>query len=139
MSFLPFSIQHALAGLWPLVWHWGIPVGVILLCIVGELALAWFGAAIPFIGEKMVRPLQTLLCAVAIGAGLFLWGLGDGIKAEKGRSDAQQAVILKQVGTVVDDVLNDPDNQPKVEPPVKKGEKSYPRKPPSDRWDSPEN
>jgi len=139
MSFLPWTVQHIFAGLWPLVWHWGVPVAVIILSLAGEVVLAWFGTAVPWVGPAMVRPLQTGLLCTAVGAGLFLWGLNDGIKVEHAHSVADQAVLMKQVNSVVDDVLTDPKNQPQPLVKPKSGEKVIPRKSPSDPWDNPEN
>ena len=125
-----WGIQHTFAGLWPLVWHWGTPIGIIILAGLGEIALGFFTSYIP-LAAPAVRKLQEVLLAVMICAALFLYGLSDGIKIEHARSVAQQTVLLNQVGSVVDDVLNAPGNQPV---PAKKG---VVRKSPYDRWDQP--
>lgn len=141
MNFLPWSIQHAFAGLWPLVWHWGTPTAVIILAGIGELALGFFSSYIP-LAEPAIRKLQEVLLAVMIAGGMFLWGLGDGVKVEHARAVAQQKVLLNQVGAVVDDVLKSPDVQPQPVTRVKKGlfrNKVIKRAAPRDRWDSPEN
>ena len=133
MQYLPFTVQHAFAGLWPLVGHWGIQVGVIIICLGGEVVLAMFKAQLPPFISDSLRPIQTALLFIAVAAGISLYSFSDGVKVEHARAVAQQKVLLNQVGTVVDDVLTAPENQPQ---PEKKG---VPRKPPVDRWDSPEN
>lgn len=129
---LSFGLHHAFAGLWPLVWHWGLQVGVIILCLGAEVVIAWFSASVPFV-ETWLKPLQHTLWLVAIGAAISLYSFSDGVKVEHARSVAQQKVLLKQVDDVVTDVLSAPANQPQEE---KKGIKP---KPPADRWDNPEN
>ena len=61
MSWLPWSVQHVFTGLWPLVWHWGTPVALIILSLAGEVVLEWFKGLVPFIGPPLVRPIQTIL------------------------------------------------------------------------------
>lgn len=129
---IPFGIKLALAGLWPLVWHWGTPVAIIILCLAAEVAIGWFSASVPFVGT-FLKPFQKDLLWVALAAGLFLYGFSDGVSVEHGRSVAQQSALKTQVGRVVDQVLKDPANQPA---PEVKGKK---RVPPRDKWDSPEN
>lgn len=126
------TVQLFFAGLWPLVWHWGIAAGIIILCLAAEVAIQLFGSTVPFVGRILV-PLQKDLLWVAVAAGLFLYGFSDGVKVEHARSLAQQEALKEQVGNVVNDVLRDPANQPK---PLIKGQK---RVLPRDRWDSPEN
>jgi hypothetical protein len=119
------------AGLWPLVWHWGVPVGIIILCLAAEVTIELFAGSVPFVG-KFLAPLQKDLLWVAVAAGLFLYGLSDGVKVEHARCEAQSSALTKQVGRVVDEVLHDPANQPK---PLIKGQK---RVLPQDKWDNPE-
>ena len=131
-----WTIKSTFAGLWPMVWHWGTPIAVIILCGLAEIALEWGKTIIPFIGaltEPITKRVQEILLAVMIGAGLFLWGLGDGVKVEHAHAVAQQKVLMDQVNSVVGDVLSNikPDTTP-----LKKGQK---RKAPADRWDNPEN
>lgn len=127
-----FAIKLALAGLWPLVWHWGTPVAVIILCLAAEVAIEMFSSSVPFV-NLWVRPLQKDLLWVAVAAGVFLYGFSDGVKVEHARSLAQQHALTKQVDKVVDQVLKDPVNQPQPEV------KGKPRVPPRDKWDTPEN
>jgi hypothetical protein len=129
---IPFGIKLALAGLWPLVWHWGTPVAIIILCLAAELAIGWFSASVPFVAT-FLKPLQKDLLWVAAAAGLFLYGFSDGVSVEHTRSIAQQHALTKQVDKVVDQVLKDPANQP--QPEVKGKARIAPR----DKWDSPEN
>ena len=41
MQYLPFTVQHAFAGLRPLVWQWGTPAAIIILAGLGEVALGF--------------------------------------------------------------------------------------------------
>jgi hypothetical protein len=132
-----FAINMFFAGLWPLVWHWGIPVGVIILCLVAEVVIQMAGT-IPFV-DKVLKPLQKDLLWVAACAAFFLFAFADGVKVEHTRSVAQGNALTKQIGHVVDEVLQDPANQPQVQKPVKKGDKPSYRPLPHDQWDNPEN
>ena len=125
------TIHLLFAGLWPLVWHWGIPVGIIILCLAAEVAIQMAGT-VPFV-DRVLKPIQVDLLWVAVAAGLFLYGFSDGVKVEHARSVAQQSELLKQVDRVVDQVTRDPANQPQ---PLKPGEVGIL---PSDKWDRPEN
>jgi hypothetical protein len=133
-----FGVKLFFAGLWPLVWHWGTPVAIIILCLAAEVAIQMLGSTVPFV-DKVVKPLQKDLLWVALAAGVFLYGFSDGVRVEHARGVAQQGALLKQVDKVVNDVLTDPANQPKPEKPLKKGQKRPPRVPPPDAYDSPEN
>jgi hypothetical protein len=135
-----FGIKLFFTGMWPLVWHWGIPVGTILLCLAAEVAIQLVGNSVPFV-DKVLRPLQKDLLWVAVAAGLFLYGFSDGVRVEHARSVAQGNALTKQIGDVVDDVMRDPANQPQPEAktPLKKGQKRPPRVPPRDAWDSKDN
>lgn len=129
-----FALKLFFAGLWPLVWHWGTPAAIIILCLVAEIAIGWFAASVPFV-EKWLKPLQKDILYVAAAAGFFLFAFADGVKVEHARNVAQQAALLQQIDRVVDQVTNDPANKPDTKP-LKKGQK---RTPPKDRWDRPEN
>src|ERR1035437_4024035 len=104
---IPYVVQHFFAGLWPLIWHWGIPAAIIILCVAGEVALTVFAAYLPFTAP-VTSELQKWLLAVAVAAGAFLFALSDGIKIEHARCVAQQAVVTRQVNDVVTDVLKEP-------------------------------
>lgn len=133
-----FAIKMFFTGLWPLVWHWGVPAGIIILCLAAEVAIQMLGSSVPFV-DRVLKPLQKDLLWVALAAGLFLYGFSDGVKVEHARSVAQGNALTEQIGKVVDEVLKDPVNQPQAQKPLKKGQKRPPRVPPKDAWDSPEN
>lgn len=127
-----FAIKLFLAGLWPLVWHWGTPVAIIILCLIGEFVIGWFASSVPFI-EKWLKPLQVDLLWIAAAAGIYLWAFSTGIQVENARTKAQSATVTRQIDRVVDEVLKAPENQPK---PDVKGQKRYL---PVDRWDRKDN
>lgn len=127
-----FAIKLFLAGLWPLVWHWGIPVAIIILCLAAEVVIGWLASSVPFV-EKWLKPLQLDLLWVALAAGIYLYAFSSGIQVENARTKAQSAAVTHQIDRVVDEVLNAPANQPK---PDVKGQKRYL---PVDKWDSKDN
>jgi hypothetical protein len=145
-----FAIKLFFAGLWPLVWHWGIPVGIIIICLVAEVAIATLAATSPWVAKWLV-PLQKDLLWVAVVAGFFLFAFADGVRVEHTRTVAQGNALTRQIGRVVDEVVNDPANQPQPidEPNVstghgkkhaKSGKQLQSYKPlPHDQWDNPEN
>ena len=56
-----FAIKLALAGLGPLVWHWGIGVGIIIII----LAVEWFLGYLPFV-QRIRKDLLWIAFAIAI-------------------------------------------------------------------------
>jgi hypothetical protein len=80
-----YAVEHFFAGLWTLVWHFGLGIGVIILCGVG----AYFAPT----------PKLKLLCiGVGVFVGALLVGEGIGVNMEKSHVVAQQ----KQTDTFVD-------------------------------------
>jgi hypothetical protein len=75
---MTYLVEHFFAGLWTLIWHFGLGIGIIILLGVG----AWFAPTIK-------------LKALCIGAAAFvialLIGEGIGVNMEKSHTQAQQA------------------------------------------------
>jgi ABC-type siderophore export system fused ATPase/permease subunit len=83
---IQYFIEMAFAGVWTMVWHWGIGVGlVICLC-----ALAYL---LP------VYQKDFLYAALLIVVALFFMAVG--IRDERTRVAAQQQTLIKEVDTVV--------------------------------------
>ena len=83
---IDFLVQHALAGTWNLIWHWGLGLGLMGLCIVAAIFLPVF--------KK-----DFIYCAVIIG--VFLLAMAIGTRDAAKRSAAQQVVVSKRVDSVV--------------------------------------
>lgn len=83
---LDTTVQLFFAGIWGIVWHWGLGVGGIILC----LAAAYFSP----IGKK-----DFLYIALCIVVALVFEAIG--IHDEKVHRDAQEQVISKKVSGVV--------------------------------------
>lgn len=81
-----FALEHFFAGLWSLVWHFGIGIGVIILLC----AAAYFSP----LGKKWF-----IIAAVVVAA--FVAGEGFGVNLEKRHTDAQAATVTKYVKKVV--------------------------------------
>jgi hypothetical protein len=77
---LKYVFDLAVAGVWSQIWHWGIGIGLIILCLAG----AYFTTAIPLIGPYLKDARKDLLWAAAIIA-IFLAGQA------LGAHDAKQA------------------------------------------------
>lgn len=101
------TLQFAFAGLWPMVWHFGLG-GVI---IGGCLALAWFTPAwLPLPRKDLVY------IAAIVGTALVFEGVG--IRDEAARRDAQEKVVSTHVQdavkkAVTDDTAKDPNDDPR--------------------------
>ena len=81
-----FAIDLFFGGLWSMVWHWGIGIGlVILLC-----GAAWFS---PVFKKDFVY--CAILVAVCLAYGTLL------VQDEKKHEQAQQQLLIKKVHTVV--------------------------------------
>ena len=74
------------AGVWTLVWHWGLGLGLIVLCIVGAIFS-------PFFKRDFVY------CAIVVG--VFLLAMYIGTRDEAKRVAGQQTVINDTVNKVV--------------------------------------
>lgn len=93
---MPTSLQLAFAGVWSMVFHWGLGLGLILLL----LAAAFFTTAIPIIGPYLTNARKDLLWA-AFGVAVFMAGQALGAHDEKKRNTARQVVIEKTVDKAV--------------------------------------
>ena len=81
-----FTVEHFFAGLWSLVWHFGVGIGlVVLLCVA-----AYF---IP-IGRKWFIGAAIVVLA-------FVFGEGVGVNLEKKHNLAQAATVTHFVKKVV--------------------------------------
>jgi len=82
---LLYTVEHFFAGLWTLVWHFGVGIGVMILLGVGAYLAP--------------TPKLKLLCiGAAVFVGALLLGEGIGVNMEKSHVVAQQ----KQTDTYVD-------------------------------------
>lgn len=111
------------AGSWSLIWHWGVGVGLIVLCLLG----AWFTTAIPIIGPYLTGARKDFLWA-AFGIAVFLGGNLMGVHDEKAKCEAKSIVIEHVVEKAVEQATPRP---------AVKGKRQRARKP--DPWDSKEN
>lgn len=137
MNTLQFAWEHLTAGAAPLIWHWGIGIGIIIICIGLDIATFF----IPIVGEYLT-PLRKDLLWIAAAVALFLFAEGMGVRDEHVRNMAQQKVLLNQVDRVVSQVLAEPDVQPQPATHTKKGvfrNKVVKRQAPRDKWDQPGN
>lgn len=74
-----FIITNFFTGLWPLVWHFGVPgVAVISLLVFYFAAPAWF-----------LPGLRNIALWLALAGALYIVGLTTGVKIEKVRDDAR--------------------------------------------------
>jgi hypothetical protein len=86
MTEMTFAIDLFFAGVWSMVWHWGIGIGlIILLC-----AAAWFSP---------VFKKDFLYAALIVFVALFFEAVG--IKDERARVTAQEVIINQKVDDVV--------------------------------------
>jgi hypothetical protein len=94
-----WAIKLAFAGLGPLIWHWGIGVGLIIFILAAE----YFLAAVPF-----VQRFRKDLLWLAVGIALVLVGEYVGSKDMAGRCDAKAAVVTAQVDDAVQSAVKTP-------------------------------
>lgn len=80
-------VQLFFAGIWSMVWHWGVGIGLVVLL----LAAAYFSPI-----------LKKFFLAMALGVVLVLVGETIGIHDEKAHRDAEGVVIDKDVANAVD-------------------------------------
>jgi hypothetical protein len=80
------DLQLFFAGLWPLLWQWGLGVGlIVLLC-----AAAWFSP---------VAKVDFLWAAACVA--VFLFAMGYGQRLERERVEAKEKVIVTTVDRAV--------------------------------------
>jgi hypothetical protein len=97
--FIYWWLESQLAGVWSMVWHWGLGIGVIILLVVA----AFFTESIPFFGRYLSGARKDLLWAAA-GIGLLLIGQAIGAHDEKKICVARTVVIEKRVTKIVKEV-----------------------------------
>ena len=91
--------QSTFAGVWGLIWHWGVGIGVIILLV----AAAIFTDSIPVFGKYLSNLRRDLLwCAACVA--FVMAGMVIGTHDEKKVCDARTVVIEKRVNTVVKSV-----------------------------------
>jgi len=85
---LTYLVQHAFAGLWSLVWHFGIAIGVTILCGVG----VYFAPT-----------LKLKVCFGVVGAICLALFVGEiiGVKISAARCTAQERAVTTFVKKVV--------------------------------------
>ena len=91
-----FSIDMFFAGIWPMVWHWGIGIGLIILILLAEV----FTSVIPVLGPLLMPFRRDMLWAAGAIA-VFLFAQGIGIKDEAARCIARQVKIENRIDSVV--------------------------------------
>lgn len=96
-------LKLAFAGLGPLIWHWGIGVGAIILLV----AAAELTTAIPLIGPWLEKVRKDILW-VAVGIALLLIGEGIGARDMAHRSAAKALIIQSTVDEAVLDANGNP-------------------------------
>ena len=101
---MSYFFHLVFAGIWAMVWHWGIGVAIIIFCLIGALATQLF-AGIPLIGPWLVRilgPLRTdLLWAAAVVAG-FLVGMAVGAHDATVRCNQRTEIITHHINDIVE-------------------------------------
>lgn len=102
-----FWLKLAGAGLWGMIWHWGLGIGLIILL----LAAAFFSASIPIIGPFLGKIRKDLIW-VALAIGVFLAGMAVGITDESHRYETK----AKIVGQIVDDSIIDANRPGRKDP-----------------------
>jgi len=85
---IAYFVQHALAGSWSLIWHWGLGIGVIILLIFADV----FSASVPIIGPRLYKVREWMTIA-AIGIGLVLVGEWIGVHDMAKRCKAETVVV----------------------------------------------
>lgn len=103
MSWIKYLFDHAVAGLWNEVFHWGICVALIILSLALAFATQLFNG-IPVVGPWIVKtfePLRKDLCWFALAVALFSAGMWVGGVDVTNRASAQQLVTTKKVDAVV--------------------------------------
>ena len=82
---LQYLVSHFFAGLWTLIWHFGVGIGVIILLCVG----AYFAPTVR---------LKATCIALAVGVAMLVIGEGIGVRMERSHVAAQE----KSANTFVD-------------------------------------
>ena len=83
-----YLVAHFFAGLWLLIWHFGIGIGIIILLGIGT----YFAPTIK---------LKAVCIACAVGVAAFVVGEGVGVRIEKAHNQAQVAATNKFVDKTV--------------------------------------
>ena len=80
---LEYLVAHFVAGLWTLIWHFGVGIGVIILLCVG----AYFAPTV-----------RLKATCIALAVGVLVIGEGIGVRMERSHVAAQE----KSTNTFVD-------------------------------------
>lgn len=98
MTAIKLWLDLAVAGIWPMIWHWGLGVGIIIVC----LGCAFFSSFIPVIGTWLGGIRKDLEWIAACTA-IFLMAEAIGAHDEALHCAAKAVVIDKDVTKVVQD------------------------------------
>jgi hypothetical protein len=88
LDFPTYLVEHFFAGLWTMIWHFGLGIGFIILLGVG----AYFAPTLK---------LKALCIALALVIGAFVIGEGVGVNLEKRHNEAQVAATNNFVDKTV--------------------------------------
>lgn len=89
-------LERMFAGVWPLVFHWGLGIGVIIILVV----LSYASETLPLIGPHL-NALRKDLRWGAVGIAIFLFGMWVGDRDRANRYEAQVIVLEKHVTSTV--------------------------------------
>lgn len=96
---LKTAIELMFAGAWAFIWHWGVGIAIIILCVLGII----FTDSIPVIGPWLGKE-RKWLEAVAIGTALLLIGEFIGALDATHRYEKKTVIIENTVEKVVKSV-----------------------------------
>lgn len=87
-----WAFKLAIAGMGAMIWHWGLGVGLIILCILFEM----FAGMIPVFGPFLDRFRKDALW-VAAGIAVALCAYTVGVRDEAARCFAKEQIVRGQV------------------------------------------
>lgn len=92
-------VQHQLAGVWSMAWHWGTGIGLIVLLLAAALA----SESVPIVG-KWLKDVRKDLVWGAVALALLLVGMYIGAEDEKKICKARTTIVVQTVTKVVKSV-----------------------------------
>lgn len=99
---ISFFIEHATAGLWSFIWHWGLGIGAIILLLAADI----FSTSIPIIGPWLGKVREYLFIA-ACAIAFILAGEYIGARDAAHRCVAQTQVVNHFITRTVTRVIHD--------------------------------